>query len=178
MVATVISGCLEVLFSRSKLPVARSFQISSAPPKRSAGFVRHLFWFVLIATPLRPVAERCKHSCVSDEASCAQAACAHSGAVKDAKSQAHRCVVLLCTSQKKASSAAVLCVRDAPPPSPAERPIGSHTQRRPRRRRPETLRAKPSTFTKGAGGRQRAAHIGAVPGYPREHKGLNQNRDI
>ena len=35
-----------------------------------------------------------------------------------------------------------------------------------------------TTFTKDAGGRQRAAHTDAVPGYPRELRGLDQNRDI
>ena len=35
-----------------------------------------------------------------------------------------------------------------------------------------------TTFTKDAGGRQRAAHLGAVPGHPRELRGLDQNRDI
>ena len=132
---------------------------------------------VIAEQPLRTSRERSTHSCVS-EASCAkyQAACTL-GRRERRKIPAASLRSAPLHISKKGEQRCFCCAGDALPISAEGRPR-KHTQRRPWRRRPETLRAKPSTFTKGAGGRQRAAHVGAVPGYPREHKGLTQNRDI
>ena len=104
---------------------------------------------------------------------------------KIAQSQAEPLRVLLCTCEKTRRA----LLRAARPRRAAAEPcrqaIGSHsspasalapaTGRAAREGLP--TRAK-TTFTKDAGGRQRAAHTDAVPGYPRELRGLDQNRDI
>ena len=107
----------------------------------------------------------------------AAAACTLGRRERDAKSQAHRCVVLLCTSQKKASSAAFAAPATRrrralprghrkPYPASASAPATGRAARG-----KHNLLAAPAV-----GSEQRRS--GAVPGYPRELKGLTQNRDI
>ena len=178
----VQSAVASTAFQRPKSCLSRSaFKLTPALKTRLGGFCDFNFALVVILTPLRPITERWKRSCVS-EATWSRQQRLGKKHCEIAKSQADRCVCssapiergseLRCAALVSAALRALPTGHRKPfQPASALAPATGRAAR-------EGLPTPTNTFTEDAGGRQRAAHLGAVPGHPRELRGLDQNRDI